>query len=378
MERTSILFFQIGLAVILIVFGMIGLFLRKKVKTRKNTIASGISADATVLRYSKALPFLAVILAGFSAAICLYCAANEFSWVACAISSVCLLLDICLLLTYFRWRVRIDEDCFEVRTVFSRAHIYEKKEIAGMTEGHSVTKLYMEDGTVLRFDSMLRGRMEMIAEFDDYYRYVAKKGFAIPDRPEKLFHGYVQNPGEFVAVFIILELLGIVTLVFIVALTAMDHHNEAPDLTTVEISSYTVLQEDDSLKIKSDTFRQLFYVNYLEEVMPEAEQAHLNEALKNGVPLTATVSKKNMERVRADTANFIRIIELKDRTGHVLISREVCIAADWRTMRTPILSIAVVWVLLSGMTLGSCYVMNHAPQYPRLFALCVKEEWRNI
>ena len=378
MEKINVFFVQIAFAVIFTVLGIFGLFLWDNVKFKTPAIDPCIPADATVLRYSKAFPILAIILAGLSVVINWYCASNDFSWVACTISSLCLLLDACLLLTYFRWRVRIGEDYFEVRTVFSRAHVYEKKEIAGIAENNSVTKLYLEDGTVLRFDSMLHGRTEMIAEFDDYYRYVAKKGFAIPDKAEILFHGYVRNPGVFVILFIVLELMIIGALVFIIILTSIENHIEAPALLTVEVSSYTILQEDASLKIKPDEFPHLFFVNHLEEIMPKAEQTQLKEVLERHVPLLVTVSEKNMERIRANTDGFLRIIELKDQTGHVLISCDVCNAANWRTMRTLIFAIIIIWLLMSGMMIGMFYVMNHAPKYPRLFALCVKEEWRNI
>lgn len=329
------------------------------------------------LRYSKVLVIVAFLSTVFSCFISIYFLATSDSRASLAISTPFLLCSAMLLYAFCRWRVRYGVDIIEVRPLFGRKRRYAMADVQGLTEGKSSTTLHLKNGK-LRLDGLVRNRQDLIEEAEYYYRHTLQKGFALPDIPERLFHGYVQNPWSFIGIFLFVDACVLAGMFLLVCLFGTDARVESADLCAVTLENYTVNWNEDSLQLSTEDLRQPYYCNDVEDLLPEEQFSALEKALQEQAPLIVLVKKENYEDAKQDRCNFLRIRALETTGGETLISRENVASSLWAEARCSAIGVGSSLLLFLGFEGWFCYIVNHAPKYPRLFRLLVKESWRNI
>ena len=327
-------------------------------------------AHKNTLRYSKILVIAALLCTAPACFISVYCLAAVGSGLALTIDIVFLLCGNALLYPFCRWRLCYGKDSFEVRPCFGRERRYAMSEICGITSGTSSMTLHLKNGT-LRLDSLVKNR-------EDFIRVAYRRSFALPQVPEKLFHGYVRNPWSFLGVFLMLDLLILAGMVLLLCLNAAEAHIGENELLSVTLTDYTVHWEEDTLELHTAELRQPYYMNTVEAFLPEARFAALQKALEESTPLTVFVERDNYEDAKQDTCNFLKIKAMETAKGALLISQEDIAAVLRADMYHTVFFMGAILLLFLAFEGWFCYIASHAPQYPRQFRLLVKEEWRNI
>lgn len=329
-----------------------------------------------VLRYSKLLVVIALICVLSAGAIGAYCLCTAFSWAALILDIVFSLVGGWLLLAYCRWRVTYGDGRFEVRPCLGRRRTYSMADIYGLTEGPSMTTLHLRNGK-LRLDNLVRGREDFIEEAEHYYRRVLRKGHALPDIPDELFHGNVREPWSFIVIFLLVDLFMLGCIVFSVVLMHREMH-PTDAAVSVALSDYTVQWQDDTLYLNTDGLRQPYYVSHVADILSAEQYSALCGDLSQGVPLRVAVGQENYKKAAEDDCNYIEIRELRRSDGQLLISEEAVIKSirldTWPALLFP-LCILLLTLCFEGFF---CYIVNRARKYPRLFRLLVKEGWRNV
>lgn len=327
-------------------------------------------AHKHTLHYSKALAIAALICTVPACFISAYCLAAAVSGIALTIGIVFLLCGSVLLYPFCRWRLRYGKDSFEVRPCFGRRRMYAMSEICGITAGTSSTTLHLQSRK-LRLDSLVKNR-------EDFIEAAYRQGFALPQVPEKLFHGYVRNPWSFLGVFLMLDLLILAGMVLLLRLNAAEAHIGENELLSVTLTDYTAHWEEGTLELHTTELRQPYYMNEVETVLPEARFAALQKALEESTPLTVYVERDNYEGAKQNSCNFLKIKAMGNAKGELLISQEDIAAVLRADMYHTVFFMGMILLLFLVFEGWFCYIVSHAPKYPRQFRLLVKEEWRNI
>lgn len=333
--------------------------------------------QSRVLRYTKTIVVVALISNLTACLICAYCLFTVPSGIALALALVFLLCGSLLLYVYCRWRVAYGNGQFEVRPCVGHKRVYSMGEVCGVTEGASATTLHLQNGK-LRLDRFVRNREDFIEETEWYYRSVLHKGYALPDVPDKLFHGYVKNPWSFVVLFLFLNLFFLGCVVASLCLTFAEMYPMPDELASVVLTDYSVQWEDDSLQLLSPELRQPYYLNHVKGALPEARYSALCSVLSQTEPLVVFVERENYEDAKQNDCNYLKIKGLNSQNGKALVSQEEVANSVWLGARTGLIAVTVILFLVFAFEGVFFHVINHAPQYPRLFRLLVKEEWRNI
>ena len=329
-----------------------------------------------VLRYSKLLVVLALISVLSAGMIGTYCLCTVFSWAALLLDIVFTFLGGGVLLAYCRWRVTYGDGRFEVRPCVGRKRTYSVADICGLTEGPAMTTLHLQNGK-LRLDRLVREREDFIEEVEYYYRHSLRRGYALPDIPNKLFHDNVREPWSFVAVFLLLDLFFISGITLFAFLT---HYEMYPTdaVISVVLSDYTVQWQDDTLYLNTGGVRQPYYVNHVTDILSAEQYSTLCDTLSQEIPLQVTVGQKNYKKAVENDCNYIKIRELRRPDGQLLVSENAIIQSIRIESRTGWIVLPAIFLLMLCFEIFFCYVVTHAAKYPRLFRLVVKESWRNI
>ena len=231
-------------------------------------LLSSRKAQKNVLYYSKILLAVALVSTLLACLISTYCLFTVFSKAALALVLLFLLCGSILLYVYCRWRVVFGNGQFEIRPCFGHKRACTMDEVCGITKGTSSTTLHLRKG-VLRLDGFVRNRESFIDETEQYYCNVLQKGIALPDVPNKLFHGFVQNPWSFVALFLFLDLFFLACTAVSLHITFSEMHPNIDTLIPVVLTDYSVQWEDESLHLLSPELRQPYYLNRVKTALQQ-------------------------------------------------------------------------------------------------------------
>ena len=330
-----------------------------------------------VLYYSKILVAVALASTLLACIISTYCLFTVFSKVALVLVLLFLLCGSILLYVYCRWRVAYGNGQFEIRPCFRRKRVYTMGEICGISKGTSSTILHLQKGK-LRLDGFVRNRESFIDETEQYYCNVLQKGVALPDVPDKLFHGYLQNPQSFVVLFLFLDLFFLACIAVSLHITLLEMHPSSDILIPMVLTDYSVQWEDDSLHILSPEMRQPYYLNHVKTALSDARYSSLCYALSKTDPLVVYVEQDNYEDAKQNDCSYLKIKAMHSQDGQQLVSLEEAANSAWIESRTGLILLSTILLLALAFECLFFYVVNRAPQYPRLFRLLVKENWRNI
>lgn len=121
------------------------------------------------------------------------------------------LVGVILMAGYQNSVITYDEEGFTHRNLFRKQRHYTYAEVTGI-RGSRDTRIYLGDRSVL-VDELAEGRWNFLCQVRRQYR-IRHQGNPLPQLPPRrwdIFHGHVDNPGEFIFIYILLyvSILGI-------------------------------------------------------------------------------------------------------------------------------------------------------------------------
>ncbi|MBQ7378758.1 MAG: hypothetical protein IJW70_03645 [Clostridia bacterium] len=162
-----------------------------------------------LVRYGKFMGIISTVLLALMAGFALLCAFAGKRWDLSLLFFANSLIPAALLLAYFNFRIRYDDQGFEIRGMLGVTRRYTYDQITGIKHGAQDATLRMAKRRVSVDDFML-GSREFIAHAQKQYKKQAK-GETIPPIKPRIdpFGGHVREPGLYVFLIILLEILGI-------------------------------------------------------------------------------------------------------------------------------------------------------------------------
>ena len=231
--------------------------------------------------------------------------------------------------------------------------------IVGITESPGMTVIHLQGKKKIRIDAA-RGAGQLVDAIEVHYRTVQKKGFALPDIPEKLFNGYLANPRDFLLAFgfVLFVEFSLVTGACVFLLKGVNMPDETFELA---VNEFHTTIDDDMLYIQSPESQKQF-VDFLTEMAQQSV-------------VTITGDEKRLQRTQTV---FLTIYGLTGNDGKTILQYE--------DIKAGLLQNLLPWFYTAGgivlytvlFIAFICYVVAHAPRFPRLVRLLIKEEWLNI
>ena len=250
-------------------------------------------------------------------------------------------------------------------------------DVVGITESPGTTVIHLQGKKKVRIDAA-RGARQFVDAIGVHYRTVQKKGFALPDIPEKLFNGYLANPRDFLLAF------GFVQFVLLSFLAVTCFIVFKPDMPkeTFELSftEFRVTIEDDELYIQKPGDKVRFVCTSYQRVLQEeglSTDDFLAE-IEQQSAITILVDKAGLEKVRAGESSQLKIYQLGGDNGKILLHYESTRKGRQQSLIPGIWGMIGINLLEAAFMAFICYVVAHAPYFPRLVRLLIKEEWLNI
>ncbi len=360
---------------IFFLLGVFGLFLReqKKPLSKKN---STIFANAKTFRYSKWLSVLAIILSICSVALCAYSSTYKLSYYICVLTAPCLFGSACLLLSFFRYRIRLVQRVFEIRRVFWPPRIYAIRDVAGIDNKKTCTKVYMKNGIVLRFDPMLQGYSELISVLK---RNPNNKKNGTPFVKNQVFHGYIKNGKEIISGIIIMTVFVVIVIGFIVySIIAQSPSVNQKTQKPIILNAYTVSWEADNLTLDVPSIHQTLYIDNLTDGLSDVRLSKLYDTLDKNEQITVFISRNAMDESNDEKNGFISIAAIYNADGTVLLSHSEANHAYWCSNAVGFLYIVLILFPYFLFIWYYCYIVNHAPEHPIAFKALVEQRFRNI
>lgn len=232
--------FFISLLVIYFVCNGISVFMRRKKENESNTVVLpklplivGIICAVTCLVPAVIVLFLemedAIILSAFLAA---------FS-----------LLGVALIIAYINCRIVYGEDEFTYKTFFGIKKTVRYEDLTAFQGFKKDVKLFVGK-RVIRIDELAINKSKFISFARVQYRK-KHNGKALPKLDKKdLFNNHVENPGEFILVFVLVGalLLGVTAFMFVLGIPTDKSKFEEKTITVekYEILEQTLLMYDNS------------------------------------------------------------------------------------------------------------------------------------
>ncbi|MBQ7500059.1 MAG: hypothetical protein IJT91_04105 [Clostridia bacterium] len=148
-------------------------------------------------------------------------------------------LGAALVLGYINCVITYDDYSFTSKSFFGVKRTYNYSEVTGIKGGDRDVKIYV-GGHVVRVDEIAEGRDEFLTAVRRNYVPSGKRG---RKKRKDIFNGNVENPGEFVFVYILIGVLMIGALVyFTLDVLNADYSPEA--FAEVRVSSYKEIDGD--------------------------------------------------------------------------------------------------------------------------------------
>lgn len=282
-------------------------------------------------------------------------------------------LGMILFLEFWIWKIdySAESDAFFLRTLFRRCWI-SYDEVTGITERPHGGLLYTKSHGKISADTVV-GWDEFICEVERIYQTTSGGSFALPDVQEKLFHGYLRNPREFLAVFFLVGIifLGATALPYAIFYSSL--HTESSDCGQVQVQHFSVAQEDGSIDISDNAASRTYCCRNLNKILGEEEITALTEQISAKHTLTLLVPLEEL----ADTDSnrkYWNVWEI--RSGdETLFSIELAVAAERAEVKTITLVFSIIFLCYLAFVIFFCIVVSNAPKHPILVRLLVKEEY---
>lgn len=171
-------------------------------------------APRGLVRYGKFMGIISTVLLALMAGFALLCAFAGKRWDLSLLFFAISLIPAALLLAYFNFRIRYDDQGFEIRGMLGVTRRYTYDQITGIKHGAQDVTLRMGKRRVSVDDYML-GSREFIAHAQKQYK-MQTKGEKIPPVKPRIdpFGGHVREPGLYVFLIILSEVLGIAMFLF--------------------------------------------------------------------------------------------------------------------------------------------------------------------
>lgn len=322
--------------------------------------------------HTLAFPVAALLAA---AAGCLICIVGRTSRIALILALVFLVIAAWLLLVFRFWWIEYTGDSFTVHRLLRRRKTFSMWNIVGITESPGMTVIHLQGKKKVRIDAA-RGARQLVDAIEVHYRTVQKKGFALPDIPEKLFNGYLANPRDFLLAFgfVLFVEFSLVTGACVFLLKGVNMPDETFELA---VNEFHTTIDDDMLYIQSPESQKQFVCPSFQRVLREKGQTaedFLTEMAQQSV-VTITGDEKRLQRTQTV---FLTIYGLTGNDGKTILQYE--------DIKAGLLQNLLPWFYTAGgivlytvlFIAFICYVVAHAPRFPRLVRLLIKEEWLNI
>ena len=262
-----------------------------------------------------------------------------------------------------------------IHRLLRRRKTFSMWNIVGITESPGMTVIHLQGKKKIRIDAA-RGAGQLVDAIEVHYRTVQKKGFALPDIPEKLFNGYLANPRDFLLAFgfVLFVEFSLVTGACVFLLKGVNMPDETFELA---VNEFHTTIDDDMLYIQSPESQKQFVCPSFQRVLREKGQTaedFLTEMAQQSV-VTITGDEKRLQRTQTV---FLTIYGLTGNDGKTILQYE--------DIKAGLLQNLLPWFYTAGgivlytvlFIAFICYVVAHAPRFPRLVRLLIKEEWLNI
>lgn len=272
-------------------------------------------------------------------------------------------LSLVLLLVYNSLCIVYNEQQFCIKKFFFK-RIYYYTDIQSMipSAGTGYT-LKMKAGSV-RVDGLAIGAQEFLSFANTMYSK-SGKGSCIPDSHGGIFHGYILNPWPMIILFCI---PGIALLGFAVASTA-DYYITAFPPTELEETTIKILNCEQSFKdIQFETENGVLWI-------PE-------KAVSNFQNLQIEIQEQQLFQVVHE--QWSNSTEPRACVWQITSNESIYATFDVSLevyQHRQIMNIFGFWLacLIYWIFGALCYyVLDHAPQYPRLTSLIVRKEYHNF
>lgn len=286
------------------------------------------------------------------------------------IFSILALLGIFLIIGYFNQRIYYSSDKFVSSNLWGVKRTYSYGDITGiMGYGRNTdVKIYIGDKKIA-IDRMAVGKKEFIEFALKRHRELKHKNIPLLRAAKKkdLFNGNIANPGEFIAVYIIIA-VG-VALLFGIMIFLMFQTPSNPDIrySTVTFDNCKVSGKDLQLRVKGDLN---YKISYYDEVLPNAD-AFLAK-YKNG-----GVLKLGYQRIysRKYEPHYYKVYYVQSTNGEILVTPEKTSEVFERHSKEDdpkmIALLSVLMLFLLSFIPGSIYAGRHAdtlnPKIVRIF-----------
>lgn len=308
-----------------------------------------------------------------------------FSWIfglnkagEVALWLVFLINGIWLVSEYLFWGIydNPEQDYLTVQTIFGKKVIL-KKDITGVTERKFGGVLHLRNGRRIIADSVVYWD-DLVAEIEGFLAEQNQNRFyVLPDIPERLFHGNLKNPWDFILLFFLLFIL----FTFMGCLPTMFFsrriHLTATDCTALEFKSPAVSITDDGNISVFDTAEPMEYLcRNIKYIAQNEDISDIVAKMNRADQLTIAIPKVDL----ADRSPSMKYREIREIcvNGETLISYQQTSAAQKEEL-SHIMIIPTCFLLLYAVyVLAFCYVVTNAQRFPRLVRVFfVKGDWLN-
>lgn len=331
------------------------------------------------VRHSILFPIIADIAFIIGGCINLLCALQGTSVLAVILSGAFIFAGVFLLLAFCFWKISYTETTFQVNYLFAPSKIYNMSEVNGITDGHNAVVLHLKGKHKIRIDAHARNIGDFVNSIELHYRYVLQKGFALPDIPPKLFGGHIQNPGNFIALFVAIGLFILSGLIISVVLFYESAELPA-DICKLDFKTYEICVDDNTLEIQTSEYKKPFVSIYFNKVLNsrgQMEQEFLSTVSTQKF-LTIWVDAEKLHEDQNGKNRLIRIYQLEGENGTILLRHdEIAIGYQW-SIRLIFWLLITVLLLFVSFVVFFCFIVSNAPQFPRLVRILVKESWLNV
>lgn len=287
------------------------------------------------------------------------------------IFSILALLGIFLIIGYFNQRIYYSSDKFVSSNLWGVKRTYSYGDITGiMGYGRNTdVKIYIGDKKIA-IDRMAVGKKEFIEFALKRHRELKHKNIPLLRAAKKkdLFNGNIANPGEFIAVYIIIA-VGVVLLFGIMLFVEFSPQTPETDLrySTVAFNGCEVYDDELWLRTGGDMDYKIAHYN---EVLPDAD-AFLAK-YKNG-----GVLKLGYQRIysRKYEPHYYKVYYVQSTNGEILVTPEKTSEVFERHSKEDdpkmIALLSVLMLFLLSFIPGSIYAGRHAdtlnPKIVRIF-----------
>ena len=291
------------------------------------------------------------------------------AWIGAVIMFALALLSGSMIVAYFNQRVVYDDETFTQSTFFGTKRTFTYADITGMRskDGIGDTRLFA-GGHSIFMDNMAVGTAEFLKHASQKYAEL-HDGAPIPDvapraKSNDLFRGNVTNPGEWIALFIIVGvcILGVCVLLCV---SSWPQKVDVAALSEYKVEIGEAYLDDGTLELYTVDGRELYRLPDYEKAVPDtaAFEAHLRSS---GV-LVLRVSPASKE-------NVYNIAYMAAPTGTVFLTPEDVDRTEQENfVRTAILS-GVFLVLAAAFIVFVIYVGRNPKKFsPNLVNKIFKE-----